>query len=299
MSTFVTLSGGEAWALRLDGIIYRTGHVLLSSPHRHAYLTQTRDTASGNMIAIEDSTDFEMYSSTSEGAIQGYGYVFHAGETDRLNTLKERTDTQKEDEYGPRILRLVNVVDFSIHDIALVDGKYQSTMGPSEASWFFADTCIAGAFHLVMDTCSNGEVYNMAIAGANEGGLDGIDVWGDNIYIHDIEVSNKDECVTVKSPASNMLIEDIYCNWSGGCAIGSLGTNTKISNIVYNNVYTWSSNQMMLIKSNGGNGTVSNLQFNNFIGISNAYSLDIDTSWSSLALQPGGGITFEDIVSNY
>lgn len=36
-------------------------------------------TASGNMIYIEHTTDFEMYSSTSAGAVQGYGYVFHAG----------------------------------------------------------------------------------------------------------------------------------------------------------------------------------------------------------------------------
>jgi len=85
---------------------------------------------------------------------------------------------------------------------------------------------IAPAFHFTMDTCSNGEVYNMIIRGGNEGGLDGIDVWGTNIYIHDVEVTNKDECVTVKSPASDMLIENIYCNWSGGCAMGSLGADT-------------------------------------------------------------------------
>lgn len=66
----------------------------------------------------------------------------------------------------------------------------------------------------------------MVIHGGNEGGLDAVDVWGSNIHIHDIEVSNKDECVTVKSPASNMLIENIHCNWSGGCAIGSLGVGT-------------------------------------------------------------------------
>lgn len=37
-----------------------------------------------------------------------------------------------------------------------------------------------------MDTCENGEVYNMAIRGGNEGGLDGIDVWSDNVWIHDV-----------------------------------------------------------------------------------------------------------------
>jgi hypothetical protein len=53
----------------------------------------------------------------------------------------------------------------------------------------------------------------------------------------------RDECVTIKNPANHMLVEQIYCNWSGGmssksgdqlvsscntdcvpgCAMGSLG----------------------------------------------------------------------------
>jgi len=31
------------------------------------------------MIFVEHTTDFEFFSSTSAGAMQGYGYVFHAG----------------------------------------------------------------------------------------------------------------------------------------------------------------------------------------------------------------------------
>lgn len=172
MSTFVTLSGGSAWAINLEGTIERAG-----------------STASGNMIAIESSTDFEFYSSNGEGAIQGYGYKF-------LET----------GVYGPRLLRLTDVTSFAVHDIALVDSP---------------------AFHLVMDTCQQGEVYNMIIRGANLGGLDGIDVWGFQvqcswcnsivaladecfnccqIWIHDVEVTNKDECVTVKSPAQVNLL---------------------------------------------------------------------------------------------
>ncbi|EPS35553.1 hypothetical protein H072_11063 [Dactylellina haptotyla CBS 200.50] len=116
--------------------------------------------------------------------------------------------------------------------------------------------------------------------GHSEGGLDGIDISGTNHWVHDIEVSNKDECVTVKSPASNFLIERIYCNWSGGSAIGSLSTGTDISNIYYRNVYSWQCNQMIMIKSNGGSGSVKNVVFENFIGHSNAYSLDIDQYWS-------------------
>lgn len=46
----------------------------------------------------------------------------------------------------------------------------------------------------------------MIIRGGDEGGLDGINVWGFNVHIHDIEVTNKDECVTVKVCQSNPAI---------------------------------------------------------------------------------------------
>ncbi|KAL4975948.1 RGase A [Aspergillus desertorum] len=241
IETWVKLSGGKACAIQLDGIIYRTG------------------SDGGNMIMIEHTSDFEFFSSTSEGAFQGYGYEFHA---------KGSSD-------GPRILRLYDVTDFSVHDVALVDSPL---------------------FHFSIDTCSNGEVYNMAIRGGDMGGLDGIDVWSTNVWIHDVEVTNKDECITVKSPSKNILVENIYCNWSGGCAMGSLGSDTDISDIVYRNIYTWKSNQMYMIKSNGGSGTVSNLVLENFIGHGNAYSLDIDSAWSSMSKIEGDGVELKNVT---
>lgn len=60
-------------------------------------------------------------------------------------------------------------------------------------------------------------------------------------------VTNKDECVTVKSPSMNVLVQNVYCNWSGGSAMGSLGTDVAVSKITYSNVYTWMSNQMYLV----------------------------------------------------
>ncbi|KAJ5096360.1 hypothetical protein NUU61_005716 [Penicillium alfredii] len=116
------------------------------------------------LAAAAHTTDFELFSSTSKGAVQGFGYEFHA----------------KGSLSGARILRLADVSGFSVHDLALVD---------------------APAFHFSLDTCSNGEVYNMAIRGGDSGGLNGIDVWSNNIWIHDVEVTNKGECVTVKAMA--------------------------------------------------------------------------------------------------
>jgi rhamnogalacturonan hydrolase len=224
----------------MDGIIYRTG------------------TAGGTMLVIQDTSDFEFFSLNSHGAIQGYGYEFLS-----------------QGVYGPRLVRLISVVNFSIHDIILVDSP---------------------AYHLTVYTCTNGEVYNMIIRGANQGGLDGIDSSGTNLWYHDIEVTNKDECVTIKNPSTYTLVEYIYCNWSGGCAMGSLGSDTAISNIEYNYVYTWQSNQMYMIKTNGGSGTVSQCSFNNFIGHENAYVLDINEYWTDAALAPGDGVVLTDIT---
>lgn len=147
MATWVVLTGGTGVSINLEGIIYRTG---------------TEETSAYTMIYIEHTTDFEFYSATSAGAIQGYGYQY-----------------LQDDTYGPRLLRLYEVTDFSVHDIALVDSP---------------------AFHFTMDTCTNGEVYNMIVRGANEGGLDGIDVWGSNIWIHDVEVTSK--CLLAQTQGS-------------------------------------------------------------------------------------------------
>ncbi|OCK79736.1 glycoside hydrolase family 28 protein [Lepidopterella palustris CBS 459.81] len=68
--------------------------------------------------------------------------------------------------------------------------------------------------------------------------------------------------------------------WPCGCALGSLGACPDIPYVTYKNVYTWPSNQMMMIKSTGGSVTVSNVMFENFVGHRNACFLDIDQCWS-------------------
>jgi rhamnogalacturonan hydrolase len=71
-----------------------------------------------------------------------------------------------------------------------------------------------------------------------------------------------------------------------------------IHHITYNHVYTQNSNQMLMIKSNGGSGYVYSCQFNNFMGHSNAYTLDIDGYWSSETTAAGSGVLFYDLTFN-
>lgn len=105
--------------------------------------------------------------------------------------------------------------------------------------------------------------------------------------------------MTVKSPASDILVESVYCNWSGGCAIGSLGADTSIANIEYNHIYSQNCNQMFMIKSNGGSGTLENAVFTNFMGHTNAYTLDLDSAWSSETTATGSGVQYTNLTFSH
>lgn len=50
-----------------------------------------------------------------------------------------------------------------------------------------------------------------------------------------------------------------------------------------------------MIKSYGGSGTVNNCTFENFIGYSNAYSLDFNAYWTSMTEATGDGVEYTDI----
>ncbi|KAI0759248.1 rhamnogalacturonase [Trametes elegans] len=176
---------------------------------------------------------------------------------------------------GPRLIRVITSTNWSIHDLVLVDSP---------------------EFHLVIQQGSNGEVYNLAIRGGNIGGSDGVDVWGTNYWIHDVEVTNRDECVTVKSPSNNILVEQIWCNQSGGSAIGSLSDGTAIEDVVYKNIYTNGGNQAFMIKSNLGSGYVRNVLFQNFIAVGTAYGLNVNQYWSSQSPGSGAGVQLSNIT---
>lgn len=102
--------------------------------------------------------------------------------------------------------------------------------------------------------------------------------------------------MTVKSPSSNIQVERIWCNQSGGSAIGSLGADTAISNVLYRNVYTNGGNQIFMIKSNGGSGYLSNVMLQDFISRGTAYGFDIDQAWSGQSPVAGNGVSLNGIT---
>ena len=54
-----------------------------------------------------------------------------------------------------------------------------------------------------------------------------------------------------------------------------------------------------MIKSNGGSGTFKNAVFSNFMGHSNAYTLDLDSTWSSMTKVAGSGVSYSNLTFDH
>ena len=156
-------------------------------------------------IEISGTSDLEIFSSTGRGGLQGNGYL-------------RRRDASTAGTKYQHLLVINHCSRFSLHDLRFADAQY---------------------FAVFVSAATEAEIYNLAIYQPAIGGVDAIDVSGQRIWVHDILASGMDECVTIKSPSSTVLVEQLYCNRSGGCAIGSLRHGTKVDSITYRNVYTW------------------------------------------------------------
>jgi len=115
---------------------------------------------------------------------------------------------------------------------------------------------------------------------------DGFDVSGDNVWIHDVEIWNDDDCIAVKplsrvgqqaQCSQNMLFERI--NASGiGLTIGSVGANSNhncVRNITFRNAYMYHTWKGIYVKSAPGSGTgsISDVLYENI-------TMDGPTGWS-------------------
>ena len=64
---------------------------------------------------------------------------------------------------------------------------------------------------------------------------DGIDIAARNVHVHDCDVSNGDDSLCIKSPASNVLIENSTVRQGNGLVIGT-SADAAIENIVFRNI---------------------------------------------------------------
>ncbi|KAJ5739720.1 CAZyme family GH28 [Penicillium manginii] len=268
------LSNGTNWALQLDGLItaayggdWSVERELILQGSAGVELINSTINGEGDqrflldVLVIVNAVDFEFYSSTGLGAIQGQGYLYrNANNTER-----------------PRLVRLISPINATVHDLILVDSP---------------------KFHIILDFALNVEVYHLTIRGANLGSYDGIDAIGTNYYIHDNEVTNRDECVSIKSPSHHALVENLVCNQAGsGISIGSLNVSAEISNIEARNISIIQGNNIAFIKTYpGGSGYVTNITFSNFRSLGSLYGLDINQYWQNTFQPDTGAVALSNLV---
>ncbi|KAJ5355541.1 uncharacterized protein N7496_012753 [Penicillium cataractarum] len=274
LSRSVVLSNATNWAFQLDGLItaaydgnWTVDRDLILQGFAGSDLINSTINGEGDgkflldVLVIVNAVDFEFYSLTGTGAIQGQGYLYrNANNTER-----------------PRLVRLISPTNASVHDLILVDSP---------------------KFHIVLDFMLNVEVYHLTIRGANLGSYDGIDAIGNNYYIHDNEVTNRDECVSVKSPSHFVLIENLVCNQAGsGVSIGSLNVSAEISNIEARNISIIQGNNIAFIKTYpGGSGYVTNITFSNFRSLSSLYGLNINQYWQNTFTPDTGSVSLSNLA---
>ncbi|KAJ5852363.1 CAZyme family GH28 [Penicillium soppii] len=270
----VTLSNGTNWAFQLDGLItaayggdWNIERELILQGFAGTEILNATINGEGDskflldVLVIVNAVDFEFYSSNGKGAFQGQGYLYrNLNNTDR-----------------PRLVRLISPTNASVHDLILVDSP---------------------KFHIILDFAVNVEAYHLTIRGANLGSYDGIDAIGTNYWIHDNEVTNRDECVSVKSPSHHALVENLVCNQAGsGISIGSLNVSAEISNIEARNISIIQGNNVAFIKTYpGGSGYVTNITFSNFRSLASLYGLDINQYWQNTFEPDTGAVALSNLV---
>jgi polygalacturonase len=122
---------------------------------------------------------------------------------------------------------------------------------------------------------------------------DGFDVTGRNVYIHDCNIWNQDDCISVKDDSQNMRFERIICSGLG-LAIGSIGSSI-VRNISFVNCQLIDTIKGIYIKTRyrseppiGFDASITNILYEN-ITISNPAQFAI---WIGTAQQTGQPCSF-------
>eukprot|EP00041_Stephanoeca_diplocostata_P014709 m.276836 g.276836 ORF g.276836 m.276836 type:complete len:475 (+) comp19770_c0_seq26:121-1545(+) len=135
-----------------------------------------------------------------------------------------------------------------------------------------------GFWCIVPTHSSEVEVAHVNITSGGEGpNTDGIEpMWTTNAHLHDLSIWNGDDCITVKSGSSNILIENLHCRGSHGITIGSVWYD-DVRNITYRNVAMEHCGAGPRIKGRRqGNATISDITFENVVGSTLGTGIEID-----------------------
>ena len=85
--------------------------------------------------------------------------------------------------------------------------------------------------------------------------IDGFDVSGRNVHMHDLKIWNQDDCIAVKDSSENMLFERITASGLG-LAVGSIG-KSLVRNITFRDCVLTSTVKGIYVKTRWDEGLPS------------------------------------------
>ena len=165
-------------------------------------------------IYLENISNIK-FTSTGKGTLDGNGRKWWGA----IKFLKHQEDR-------PRLLHIKYSKNVLVENILFKDSPYWTFYAENsdgliirysdvDARWTKQDT------HTLLDL----QAFN----------TDGFDVTGKNVYIHDCNIWNQDDCISVKDGSEDMLFERISCSGLG-LVIGSIG-GSKVRNITFRDSY--------------------------------------------------------------
>lgn len=120
------------------------------------------------------------------------------------------------------------------------------------------------AFWCIVPThSSHVTISSVTIDSGGQGpNTDGIEpMWSDHIHVRDVSIHNGDDCMTVKSGSSDILVEDMHCQGSHGITVGSLWYD-DVRNVTYRRIAMEDCSAGPRIKGRRqGNATVTDVIF--------------------------------------
>jgi hypothetical protein len=218
-------------------------------------------------IYLEDVEDI-VFTSSGKGTIDGNGKEWWGA----IKFLKFQEDR-------PRLVHINRSKNVLVENMLFKNSPYWTFWAEHsegllirysdvDARWTPADT------HTLIDL----QAFN----------TDGFDVTGNNVHIHDCNIWNQDDCISVKDGSTNMMFERITCSGLG-LVIGSIG-DSMVKNITFRNSYMPNTVKGIYMKTRwydsapvGERASISNILYEN-ITIDNPEQYGI---WIGPAQQTG------------
>ncbi|XP_071695659.1 polygalacturonase At1g48100-like [Rutidosis leptorrhynchoides] len=137
-------------------------------------------------------------------------------------------------------------------------------------------------FHLAFENCDGVLVYGISISSPGDSpNTDGIHLSSSkNVIIHHTNLACGDDCISIQTGCSNVLVHDVNCGPGHGISIGSLGidgTTACVSNITVQNIKIQNTMTGVRIKTwQGAAGLVQGVTFSNIQVSEVEYPIMID-----------------------